>query len=501
MGLFLKRESLKPFLSLALLLLSLLAFPVLARGGASTHVPVDSWIYPALERLEAEGLTGSGILMSRPIRRAEAARLVKEAEAGWPSPAASRIIERLKREFASDNGSSASGFRSMEVDMQDAGIRYIYSDGGPYLLSVNNKGDGLVNGSNFRAGFSGSADFGRHLGFFLNPEIRYPEGASCDGQEVVLVEGYGSLNLWNIELTAGRQALWWGPGVHGALLLSDNARPFDLIKLTNSQPFALPWIFRHIGLLKLTGFVTTLEEDRDFANPYLAGLRLDLKPHPNVSIGVARVAMFGGAGRHVDAGVVWGVITAGNENVGGGDGDQLGSMDLKIVFPFKLQKVVIYGELGGEDEAGGLPSKVAYIAGAFFPGALGIERLDLRVEYGQTYIGKYPGLWYGHNIYTSGYTYDGQIIGHHMGTDAKDLFLSAVYESPWGDFGAIFDIESSGRAVKSSTRSAALTWSGALNQTAELDLGYYFDRRTNVDGVAGDVEDSHCVMAGLKMDF
>lgn len=500
MGLFLKRESLKPFLSLALLLI-LLAFPVLARGAASTHVPVGSWVYPAIERLEAEGLTGSGILMSRPISRAEAARLVKEAEKGVPSPTASRIIERLKREFSQDDGTSSSGFISMKAEMHDAGISYIYSDGGPYLLNVNNKGDVLVNGSNFRAGFSGSADFGSHLGFFLNPEIRFPEGASADGQEVAFVEGYGSLNLWNIELTAGRQALWWGPGVHGALLLSDNARPFDLIKLTSPQPFALPWIFRHIGLLKLTGFVTMLEEDRDFVNPYLAGLRLDLKPHANVSIGFSRVAIFGGAGRHVDAGVVWDVITAGNENVGGGDGDQLGSVDMKVVLPFSFQKVVLYGELGGEDEAGGLPARVAYIAGAFFPGALGIERLDLRVEYGQTYIGKYPGLWYGHNIYTSGYTYDSQIIGHHMGTDAKDLFLSAVYESTYGDFGAIFDIESSGRGVKSKNRSVSVSWSRELREDAEFSLGYSFDRRTNIDGTIGKDSDSQSFMAGLALNF
>lgn len=500
MGLFLKRASLKLFFSLALLL-TLVALPALARGADSTHVPVGSWVYPALERLEAEGLIGSAVLTSRPVSRFEAARLVNEAQAGRPSPAAARLIERLKRELAPDNDLSSGAFRSMDVDLHDAGGRYIYSDGAPHFLNLNNKGDVLVNGSNFRAGFSGSAGFGSHLGFFLNPEVRYPEGASGDGQEVVLVEGYGSLNLWNIELTAGRQALWWGPGVHGALLLSDNARPFDLIKLTNPQPFALPWIFRHIGLLKLTGFVTRLEESRDFANPYLAGLRLDWKPYPYVSIGLARTAVFGGAGRHVDSGVIWDVITASNENVAGEPGNQLASFDAKVVLPFSFQKVVIYGELGGEDEAGALPSRNAHLLGVYLPGAFGSGNLDLRFEYAETYISKYPGMWYNHHIYTTGYTYDGRVIGHHMGTDAKDLFVSASYGSGYGDFEFIFDMEVSGRAVKTKTRSAALTWNGPLSQTAELDLGYYFDRRTNIDGVAGQDEDSHSVMAGLKMNF
>lgn len=479
-------------------LVILLAFFISTGKGhaASTHVPVGSWVYPALEKLESEGLLASGILTSRPISRAEAARLIKEAESGQPSAAASRVIQKLKKEFASDEASSITYFRPFE----EARFKYLYADGTPHLLNLNNKGDIIGNGSNFRAGLSSSAGIGA-LAFYLNPEIRYPEGPTTEDAEVVLVEGYGSLNLWNIELTAGRQSLWWGPGFHGALLLSDNTRPFDLIKLTNPKPATLPWIFRYIGPIKLTGFVTRLEEDRDFANPYLAGIRLDLKPHSSVNIGIARVAMFGGAGRHVDAGVIWDVITAGNENVEGEPGNQLGSIDLKIVLPFKLQKVVIYGELGGEDEAGNLPSRVAYLAGAYLPGVLGFERLDLRVEYGQTYIGKYPGIWYTHHVYTTGYTYDGRIIGHHMGTDARDLFISAAYESPYGDFEALIDVESSGRAVKSKNRSAAISWSRHLNEAAEVSLGYYFDRRTNIDGVIGQDLDAHSVMGSLGLSF
>lgn len=479
-----------------LIVLFLLLLPG-SLSAASSNVPVGSWVYQDLEKLEAEGLLASGILTSRPISRAEAARLIREAESGQPSVAAARIIQKLKKEFAPDEALPSTYFRPFE----EARFKYIYSDGTPHFLNINNKGDIIGNGSNFRAGLSSDARALGALAFYLNPEIRYPEGPATEDAEVVLVEGYGSITLWNIELTAGRQSLWWGPGFHGALLLSDNARPFDLIKLTNPKPVTLPWIFKYIGPIKLTGFVTMLEEDRDFANPYLAGLRLDLKPHPNVNIGIARVAMFGGAGRHVDAGVVWDVITAGNENVAGEPGNQLGSVDLKVVLPFDFQKVVVYGELGGEDEAGNLPSRVAYIMGAYLPGVLGLERLDLRVDYAQTYIGNYPGVWYQHHVYTSGYTYDGRIIGHHMGTDAKDLFMSATYESPYGEFEALFDIEVSGRSIKSKTRSAALTWSRDVYETTEVSLGYYFDRRTNIDGVNGLDSDTHSVMGSLLFNF
>ncbi|CAG0943283.1 hypothetical protein ANRL1_01278 [Anaerolineae bacterium] len=466
-------------------------------SAVSPHVPVGSPVYPGLERLEAEGLIPTGILTSRPISRSEAARLVKEAESRQPSQAAFRVIDELKKELGAGQEVPSSYFRPFE----EARFKYLYSENVPHLLNVNNKGDFFGNGSSFRAGFTSSARLSDVLAFYLDPELRYPEGASPeDDTEVVLVEGYGVLELWNIEVTAGRQSLWWGPGYHGTLVLTDNARPFDLIKLTNPKPAVLPWIFRYLGPVKLTGFVTRLEESRDFANPYLAGLRVDLKPHPNVNIGIARVAIFGGAGRHVDLNVILDVITAGNENVAGEPGNQIGSFDLKVVLPFSFQKVVLYGELGGEDEAGSLPSRVAYIAGAYLPGFLGIDRLEGRVEYGQTYIAKYPGVWYRHHVYTNGYTYDGRIIGHHMGTDSRDLFMSAAYASDYGRFEVLFDLESSGRAIKEKNTSAGVSWTRRF-EAAELAIGYYFDKRTDVGGVAGNDSDAHAFTGSVKYDF
>lgn len=464
---------------------------------ASNHVPVGSRVYPRLERLEAEGLIPSGILTSRPITRLEAARLVKEAASGHPSETASHIIEELNRELGDVQSSPSTYFRPFE----EARFKYLYSENTPHLLNVNNKGDFFDNGSNLRAGFTSSARALYVLAFYLDPEFRYPEGASPgEDAEVVLVEGYGALEIWNIELTAGRQSLWWGAGYHGSLVLTDNARPFDLIKLTNPKPVVLPWLFSYLGPVKLTGFVTRLEESRDFANPYLAGLRLDLKPHPNVNIGIARVAMFGGAGRHVDLDVILDVITAGNENVAGEPGNQIGSFDLKVILPFSFQKVVLYGELGGEDEAGSLPSRVAYLAGAYMPGFLGIDRLETRVEYAQTYISKYPGVWYRHHVYTSGYTYDGRIIGHHMGTDARDLFMSAAYDSDYGKFEVLFDMESSGRALKEKNASAGLSWTRRF-EAAVLAVGYYFDRRKNAGAVSGNDFDAHAFTGSVVFDF
>ncbi len=72
----------------------------------SPYVPLDSWIYPALDRLEAFGYLPEGFLGQRPWTRMECARLISDASdeitEDSASPAeASRILEDLNDEFAS----------------------------------------------------------------------------------------------------------------------------------------------------------------------------------------------------------------------------------------------------------------------------------------------------------------------------------------------------------------------------------------------------------------
>ena len=47
---------------------------------ASTYVPFESWVYPAFDRLAAEGYVPSAIVGLRPWTRLSCAALVKEAE-------------------------------------------------------------------------------------------------------------------------------------------------------------------------------------------------------------------------------------------------------------------------------------------------------------------------------------------------------------------------------------------------------------------------------------
>src|SRR5712692_6080812 len=73
----------------------------------SPYVPLDSWIYPALDRLAAMGLIDSGFAGMKPWTRNECVRIVNEAgerigDGGVASSEAAKIYGALTREFSQD---------------------------------------------------------------------------------------------------------------------------------------------------------------------------------------------------------------------------------------------------------------------------------------------------------------------------------------------------------------------------------------------------------------
>src|SRR5207248_6707653 len=82
----------------------------------SPYVPLDSWIYPALDRLAAMGLIDSGFAGMKPWTRNECVRLLDEAgdhvESGTGGAEAERIYRLLEREFSGDRERIGSGGRA-----------------------------------------------------------------------------------------------------------------------------------------------------------------------------------------------------------------------------------------------------------------------------------------------------------------------------------------------------------------------------------------------------
>ncbi|WKZ33206.1 MAG: capsule assembly Wzi family protein [Thermodesulfobacteriota bacterium] len=438
-------------------LISTLAFLAAFTGVPECHaappvnIPVKSRLYEDFELLEIKGLIRSGLLSTRPFSRLEGARLSNEAaEEIKKRPGAGRsalsAVRRLEREFRfnADGSHAGADIRPLE----NAYLHALYSDKEPVFPSANAGGRHFNGNMNLRAGLRASAAFSDKVVLHINPEYSHFEGSN-----VRLEEGYLMLSFHGIELLAGRDHMWWGPGFHGSLLMSNNARAFDMVKATSAHPFLLPWKFARLGVLRPTLFLARLEKDRDHPNAKLLGMRLDMKPAPSFQAGLSRVFMFGGKGRQPLSGGDWLDILAAKDSAEHSDspanGNQLVSIDATFVYvnegsPFiPFSGVKIYGELGAEDSSGNrTPTGRAVMYGMFLDGLFWADGLDMRVEYVNTgQSERYGPLWYSHGVYTSGYTHRGRVIGHHMGGDSEDLFLRARYHSPAGVVGLEADFE------------------------------------------------------------
>ena len=234
----------------------------------------------------------------------------------------------------------------------------------------------------------------------------------------------------------GKDSQWWGPGYHGALLLSNNAEPLTMIKFTGPEPQILPWVFKYLGPFQYNVFVTRLEKDRiDFPEPYLWGMRFAFKPHPVIELGVERTAILGGQRQAVERQTSgWTALLGKREHATENPGDQRVGYDVTLTLPFQLSaRASILGTgRGGELATGRSPYRydMPSLCGIYLPRIFGLTRLDLRAEYArescQERSVRLVYAW----VLCAGYTYQGMIIGHHMGTESRDIFLELSYLFP-----------------------------------------------------------------------
>ncbi|RLB38085.1 MAG: hypothetical protein DRH12_13375, partial [Deltaproteobacteria bacterium] len=413
----------------------------------SVNVPLGNWSYDALDKLVSLGLVQSAIFSAKPFTRLEMARLTIEARSALEKQkdhlgaSATRIahelVQRLRKEFNAEiqeiEGTTKVSFYLKPFE--DLYATYYHST--EDFAFEYDKGREFCDGSSFKAGFSAHAALFRHLAFYFNPEFRYSKGEfPSEDYKVSLLEGYGKLELWNIELEVGRDSLWWGPGRHGALILTDNVRPFDLIKISNPRPVVLPWIFKYLGLFKFQGFYTKLEGNRYIPKPELMGFRVDIKPFPFLELGASRTIILGGEGDNAPKGVSelsftdWLKLLSGQNISGSLDTDQIAGVDATLHinnldnFVRVLKTLDIWGQLYGEDEAASLPSRNGFVLGMRLGDIFLTGRTNLVIEHADNVINGYPNFWYNHHVYKSGYTYYKRIMGHEMGSEARDTYVS-----------------------------------------------------------------------------
>jgi hypothetical protein len=249
--------------------------------------------------------------------------------------------------------------------------------------------------------------------------------AGSDGERTGRIEEASVRLGWpQATLEAGRFALWYGPGRHGALLFTTNAKPLIGVRIRNPRPISFPNPIGFLGVFQYDFFMARIDTGGPYPDSLVSGMRFALRPNRYLEIGASRALHFGGEGQDESFSTFWDILKGQRENAGNTPkGNSLASVDAKVHLPFRIQPVVLYGEYGGEDQSKpGVFTRHAWLWGVFLPSIGPFRKADLRFEYGTT-LTNGKAVWYQHGQYP--HQYDGRILGHHMGTDARDLFLEA----------------------------------------------------------------------------
>jgi hypothetical protein len=470
-------------------------------ASVSTNVPLTHWSYDAIETISDAGFIHSDLLSTKPFSRREMARLLIEARENIdPNTGGDslygQLLNRLEADFSyeietlSQNDSTHRS--SIVKPLEDPYVRYVSTDKAPDY--ENQQGDRFSAGSNARAGFASRGQIGDLAAFYLHPEYESPSSQN----QFELIEGYGKVGLGRMSIELGKDSMWWGPGAHGSMLMSTNAEPLTMLKIANDQPIILPGILRYLGPMRGVFFLTELESNRANPEPKVTGIRVGFKPTPNFEVGLNRVIMFGGQGNApIDwkdyMQIFWPKNVQGEEN-------QLAGFDWSWRLPLPsylpARSIKLYGEWAGEDSAGFhqyRPLLGVKLIDLFKDGG----KTDLRLEFIKTHVGRYPTTFYQHGLFKSGYRYEGRVIGHHVGTGARDIFAHLTH---WLDpslrVGLSFDrwesLLSSPRPQTDQT-GIDLLWFGPKNLQLQAQYRYEFKQDQTPYG------DNHIV--DMRMGF
>jgi hypothetical protein len=453
----------------------------------SPYVPLDSWIYPAFDRIAAMGYVNSGIFGMRPWTRLECARLLGEAQdqvagSNAESSEAQQLLDALEREFSIEVESQGGGdnrhLQAESVYTRLTGISgQPLNDGYHFGQTIlNDYGRPFAEGVNNVTGFSGWASEG-HLVAYVRGEYQHAPSspalsaqarqfiAGADGaqlplppntpapavDQVQLLDAYLAMNFANWQVSFGKQSLWWGPSDGGPILFSDNAVPITMFRVNRVSPFKLPSILGLMGPMRLEFFVGQLTgHDFIFPNdtilvgqwgvplgrqPFLHGEKLSFKPTSNFEFSVSETTVFAGGPYaltlHNLLKSYTGFIVA-QSSTATDITDPRSAIDFTYRVPGLRKWLTFYGDAFTEDEYSPLayPRKAAFQGGIYMPTIPGISKLDLRVEGGSTSPVDFPacnGCFYQNSLFVNSYTNHGNLLGTWMGRASQGEQAWATY--------------------------------------------------------------------------
>ncbi len=409
------------------LLLCLRAFA--CENESTENIPPDDPAYRKIEKILASGLLPEIIYTQRPWSKREFRRLVLIAREN-KEPVSSYVrglVDDLSQRFGEQCGGQPLSKVELELITSDEKQRLLTTENG--LNKIHAKLPTLSRYSFGRENVDGLASWMRtshsfeyrYFSAFARPGGRLSLPRNGSPESLFYFENlYAKMAIANFEFQLGRDSLIWGQGEAGGLLLSSNARPLDMFKITTTSPFLLPFFLSSLGPAKFTFFVARFPDNSIPPNDYFYGLRGSFRPIRELEIGVQHTIFMGGPDvRWFDPITEFFFIRADDitGRTGGSNGDHRFGADAR----FRFSKVEMYFEGVLEDccretVASNFTDWLAVKFGVFLP-LLGEEgRGDFRLEYNRI-----PAGLYRHSYHEAGHSLDRYLLGNALGPDGTGL--------------------------------------------------------------------------------
>jgi hypothetical protein len=448
----------------------------------STNVPMDSWIYPALERLGSMGLVPFQSVAIRPWTRQECRRQVQQAKdilSGIRGSyyavddgimnEAERLIPNLEQELAEPNESSHA--------VLESGYLRVGTIAGPALYDgfhigqtwTNDFGRPLGRGTSTIAGYSFRAVHGRFFFYdrqelqqapttpaitpalsalyfslddFGTKESAPPYPVTPPRPAYVRqrpLELYAGIAFDGYSLSFGKQELFWGPTTMGPLSFSSNAEPTYNLRLVATRPHPFPLV-PSWGSYRIDAVFGKLSGHHYPARPYFNGLKVDLNFGRLLEMSFTRWSILFGVGHPMTLGNLkhnlFSGTSTGTGDFGYGDrgdpGDRKSAFDFRLHVPGLRNYVTIYTDAYADDELSPLnaPRRVVWHPGIYLPRLPYLPHMDFRFEaasseeLSQDETGR---RFFINNQYRDGNTNKGFLLGNAVGRDARSLEARSGY--------------------------------------------------------------------------
>ena len=301
----------------------------------STYVPMDSWVYPALDRLHSMGYLDTAFMGMRPWTRLSIAHMLQETadkiDSNPNDEEARQIYLALVDEFSDDADTStglhngAAYFESVYTLMR--GIAGTPLNDSYHLgqTIVNDYGRPYQGGFNNYTGFSGRAHAGRVSLYFRGEYQHAPSATGYTlGQAIALsnidgipfatnpvqdtiplgpisaanyfriIEASVSYHLLGHEISFGKNDQWLSPALGGSMSWSTNAEAPYTFEINRVEPLRIPLLSRVTGPFRYEFFIGSLKGHTYPNSPWTHMEKISFKPTKDLELGFERTVIWGG---------------------------------------------------------------------------------------------------------------------------------------------------------------------------------------------------------------